>query len=389
MLVACVHLLFAHVINPAPLLRQDVLQKMEALTQEGTPRLLFAGDSRAECQLVPSLFAERLGISENEVANMAVSGGDSNMTAVAVRRFRHRIADDAVIVMSVSPHHLADRQGFDRYYSADYFWSAGLFERLKHLSIVDALKVTFIPERAFLEQLSRDLLPTPPKWEWQGRGFRPLGNDPEETSADGYAKTVSRLKRWNCFDVGDADSFPVRKFVQDIKTLQAMGLQVVLLDAPDHPVLLDSLSGSDDGRNYVHFRRLLSRLASELDVPLMTYRAADLLDVASVDNAIRNTPADRNRYEGLFVDGVHLTTHGAMRLSECVAEDLERLHAMGAIALRTGKARLAVQRPDNNSNHHLRVSVPVFVPNNLTRDSQQLLPRSSDKQAKHSSTAGG
>ncbi|MGB0715213.1 MAG: hypothetical protein ACPGXK_05005 [Phycisphaerae bacterium] len=340
LIIAVIHMAFVHILSSNPLLRQDVLQKIDALTANSSPWLILAGDSRAECQLDPEVMAQELSIEESHIANIAVAGGDSHMTLTALQRYRERMASQAVVVLSVSPHHLADRTDYDRYYSADYYWSVGMAERLRHLSPVDAVRAAFIPERAFFEQCFASLTGQVTKPDWTGRGFRALGNEPDESTASGFKGTIERLRRWNCFQVRDRDTVPVRKFVSDIQQIKAMGFRVVLLDAPDHPAMLAALAQETAGRNYCHFRNLLESLAIELNVPLITCDAHDLMEQTEHDDRV----VEHVMLDPYFVDGVHLSTNGSRRFSTLMTAELLALHHAGQLALNIPDKALAQAR---------------------------------------------
>lgn len=308
--IATTHLVVVWFANPHPLARADLRMKILELTEHARPIIVFAGDSRAECNLDPSSAAIVMGLDPGSVVNIAVRAGESAMALAAYQNYEDRFAKRPILVLSVSPHNVSDRSELDQYFNAEYYWSVGMAERVRSLSIKDAIVATATPERLLVKQLEDRFGATELDWPWSTGGFRPLVQKPEDSATDGFQRTIDRLRRWRCFAVGDEDATPWQQLRADLRQFQSLGVQVVLLDAPDHPAMLQRLANTPDGRNYQRFREILIHTARNLRIPLLSYDASDLGN---------QSPDD------LFHDGVHLNAKGAELLTQRVARDLIRL----------------------------------------------------------------
>ncbi|MHC5109799.1 MAG: hypothetical protein ACYTHJ_07975 [Planctomycetota bacterium] len=312
------HGCFTWFINPFPIARSDLRTKIAVLTADARPAVLFAGDSRAECQLDPAQAANLLDMKKGAIVNIAVRGGDSAMAAAAFHNFGDRFASRPVVVLSVSPHFVANRGKLDPYYNTEYYWSAGLMERFKSLSVKNAVRVSFAPEVLFADRIVEYFVPSKVSYPWREGGFRPIAGAPDDPGTDGYAATIARMRRWDCFSVGALSSHPWQLFIRDLRAMREQGAQVVLLDAPEHPAMLESLAGTAEGDNFDHFHRTLETVAERLGITLLRYDAADI----GINDA-----------DGCFDDGVHLNKAGATLLTRRLCEDLVRLRHQGNVRM--------------------------------------------------------
>ena len=308
--IALVHATFTYIVFPYPVARRDLRQKVLAVTENKLPVLVFAGDSRADCNIDPSVIAPVMGLSETKIVNIGVAAGDSAMILAAYREFAERLAPHPILVVSVSPHFVSDRGALHDEYNSEYYWSVGIRARLYALSTKDVFHATFAPERHMVSAMGDYFAPPVLDPAYLPNGFRPLKEAPAELPGSGFAKTVSRLAKWRCFTVGEETSTPWRRLEADFEKLRALGAYVVVLDAPDHPEFLASLSGTPDGNNYSRYRATLANVCDRLSIPLLRYTVADL---GSIDP------------DEIFWDGVHLNSVGANLLSKRVAGDLDRL----------------------------------------------------------------
>ena len=316
--VVFIHAFFSLMVFPHPVAREDLRRKVRTLTEFARPRLLFAGDSRAECTIDPIALAKAMNLEDGVVVNIAVQAGNSSMAVAAIREFGDRFSPNPIVVVSISPHNVSSQSELNENYNAEFFWSIGLVARFRELSVKDAIRSTFAPERRWWARLDRHFHKHEPDAPFNSAGYRALDGPPEEQPGDGYPETIARLNRWQCFTVGDESSTPWRRLRADLKELRDFGAQVVVFDAPDHPGFLARLSGTPEGENYAQFRVTLASLCRKLDIPLLRYSAADLGD------------ADP---DGLFWDGVHVNHIGAELLSKRVALDIKQLVTRGVLHL--------------------------------------------------------
>ena len=308
--IVLIHAFFSLVAYPHAVARPDLRRKVLALTGDHHPALVFAGDSRAECQIDPGVVAGAMGLEERDIVNIGVEAGDSAMVLAAHREFADCFAPGTILVMSVSAHFVSDRGELHDFYNAEYYWSLGVLPRFSSLSVGDAVRSTFTPERLLSNRINSYLNPPKPDAPWSAGGYRALDGPPVELPDEGYPKTVARLDRWRYFTVGERCSAPWLRFQADLEQLHSAGVQVVVLDTPEHPAFLASLLGTAEGDNYARFRSMLTRFCREMNVPLLQYTTEDL-DLSNVDES--------------FWDGVHLNAIGAELLSKRVGTDLGTL----------------------------------------------------------------
>lgn len=316
--IVLIHACFCWIVYPHPLAREDLRRKVVALTEHTRPALIIAGDSRVECAIDPIVLAGAMNLESSLVVNIAVGAGSSSMAVAAFREFGDRFSPNPIVVVSISPHNVSSRGELHERYNAEYYWSIGLVSRFRELSVKDAVRATFAPERRLLAQLDQHFHGPEPDAPFNASGYRALDGPPVEQPGHGYAETIARLDRWRCFTVGDEESTPWRQLREDFEELRTLGAQVVVLDAPDHPGFLARLSGTPQGANYARFRATLARVCRDSNIPFLQYTVAD---IGAVD-------PDR-----LFWDGVHLNAIGAEMLSKRVAVDIEQLLARGTLRM--------------------------------------------------------
>ena len=308
--IAAVHACLVLVVYPHPVARPRLRYKVMAMTATDRPVLVVAGDSRAQRHLIPSVLADRIGIDESKVVNIAVAAGDSSSVLAAYHEFSERFERQPVFVISISSFCVGARGEYEPAANGEYYWSIGPADRFRTMSAKEAVQSTFAPERLLIRQirdyLNRDNL----GYIWGDRGYRVLDGVPWEGASRGFPRTIGRLARRGWFKLSEPGALPWKQLRADLRSLHDAGVQLVVLDAPEHPAFLDALADTPQGNAYARFRRLLATLCQVESIPLLRYTAQDLGP---------GNPDD------LFWDGVHLNRLGAQALSELVGRDLQKL----------------------------------------------------------------
>lgn len=313
--VAIIHMTFAWVVYPDPMPRRDLRRKIIPLTQNVTPALIVAGDSRLECGLIPGVLAEHAGLPPADAINMAAPACDLPGALAGYREFAERFQPGAIMVAGVSVVDVNDHA--DPVLIGDEtLWSLGLIERCKLVAPKRAFLSLFIPER---EWLRRNLVePVLLNWDYDRavaeQGYRGEWSE-HEYPPDYLARELRNLDHaWYHEPIFDGARW--RLFVDAVRTLRARGVQLVLLDPPIHPAFTNGVAGTAMGADDERFHQQLADFCREEGVPLLRYTARDLC---------ADDPASS------FVSLVHLNRTGAKRLSTLVGDELALMQARGLL----------------------------------------------------------
>ena len=314
--IAALHLVTSYVLVPRPVAGDTLRHKVMALTATHRPRVVIAGDSRAERQIIPAVIARKLEIPEADVVNIARPACESSGVLAAYRESSDRFAGAPIMLISVSLFSVNDRENEDMYLNDEVLWSLSLAERFRVVGPQRALLAAFLPERALFRGL-RDVF-SPSEDTYSERGFRGFPGEPPRDRVERWEEAWRRLRD---ADV-DINGLRWRQLQRDLQGLKAAGVQLVLLDSPDWPRFSRIVAGSPRGEARARFSAKLAGLCRELDVPLLSYDAG----------CFGAWDLDR-----LFRDPIHLNREGAGLLSEIVGGDLRSLAASGR--LRVPEAR--------------------------------------------------
>ena len=312
-IAALAHAVVVTVLLPHVIAREEIRNKVLALTHNSRPRLVIAGDSRAARQLIPAVITAQLGWADSDAANIAVDNGGTTPVWAAYREFSHRFAPSPILIVSVSIWSVNDRTQ-TILPDDELLWSMGLFDRLRLVSPKQALAATFIPERRLLQRIQNGFLPSVPMV--QNRGF--LGN-PTRASENFLSDVVKR--QLSLLDVTwyrgpELDGIRWRQLEKNMTDLLEAGAQVVLFDGPRHPLLLERIADTPAGRADTLFQVRLADLAGRLDVPLLHY------------DADWHAGFEPNE---VFFDVLHVNRKGAALLSQRVGWDLHCLIERGEL----------------------------------------------------------
>lgn len=309
-IMACTHFVLSWLVFPHTVAQERTRRKVLTLTSNATPSLVVAGDSRGCDHVVPSLLASTLRIAPEASVNLALPGCDVAGVAAWYREFSHRLAASPIMLLSVSGSMVGPRGQGGLDLNREYYAGRGIFAAVAELEPTEAVKALLAPEWTLIERVA--------SWRHSGRAEATAGQrgfnglPPREWSppGDSYAEYVTFMQQFGWFKESLDREAVWQQLRGDLTFLLRCGVQLVVLDSPDHPDLLSYLAGTPAGRAHGRFRERLAQLCESLAIPLLRYDAEDL-----------GTP---NPAE-LFWDGVHLDRDGAAILSAKIAEDLQYL----------------------------------------------------------------
>jgi len=320
LIVGLTHALVARFVYPDPLPRRDVRRKLIALTGEISPKLIIAGDSRAECGLVPAIVAERMGVNTRAAINMAAPACDLPGVLAGFREFRERLDARPIVVISVSVVDLNDRVD-ERLIGDETLWSLSLGERIALVSPKRALLATFLPEREFVRRrlLEPMLLGNEARLNVAEQGYR--GEESRHVyPPEKLARELEGLDRaW--YNGADFAGARWRLFCESVQAMVDDGAQVVLLDPPAHPDFVAGIAGTRMGSADRLFHRQLAEFCHVQGIPLLRYSAEDLCR----GEACVSDPGSS------FVSLMHLNRAGAGRVSALVGDALADLAGRGEL----------------------------------------------------------
>jgi hypothetical protein len=325
LVVAVVHLIVATFVFPEPMPRRDVRRKLLALTRDARPQLIIAGDSRAECGLIPGMLAETLDLDPRTAINIAAPACDLPGVLAGYREFAGRFARKPIVIISVSIVEVNDRAD-EQLIGDETLWSIDAADRFRLASPKRAVASLFLPERELVRRtvVGPLLLRGDAQATVADQGYR------GETSRHHYppellAREIAKLDlAW--YNQPVLDGMRWRLFCDAVRTLRTLGAQVVLLDSPAHPGLVAATAGTPIADADHRFREQLRAFCRVESVPLLHFTAEQLCS----DAAGTSDPASS------FVSLLHLNRIGAARLSARVSDavvemiDVGVLHRPGA-----------------------------------------------------------
>ena len=313
-IIAGTHLAM-RLIWPEPFANEFLCRRAAEAIKTVQPRILIAGDSRAQLGLDDHRLGERLGLRPGQVANISVPSGDSTMLLAAYREFGHCFAPNPVVLFGVSFFSVSD--GASETIMDELLWSLPLRERAKIVRPAEAVADVFLPEKFLWLRLMapvRERFPTHvAKYKPPIPAFVNVRNSPAVLNL----RNIERVKEiW--FSRPNIDGVRWSKLVLDMRTLRDEGIQLVIVDQPYHPRLLREIANTPAAPIERRFHEKLAGLCAELRIPLLRYEAADLGDVD---------------LDAIFMDLTHFNEAGAAVMTDLVAGDLSRLIAAGQVRL--------------------------------------------------------
>ena len=124
--IALITLVPLHLLNRS---YQDAsLSGKEYLLQKN-PRIIFAGDSRAERQLNPAVAVRLLHTSKDDVVNIAVTAGDPLMIESLIDRYPQQFSQ-ATVIVCMSANQINDGAKWKKYFSTAMIARLNIFEQI-------------------------------------------------------------------------------------------------------------------------------------------------------------------------------------------------------------------------------------------------------------------
>lgn len=314
-IVLLVHICVATWVLPNPMPRRDLRRKVLPLTRDTKPSLIVFGDSRAECGFIPDTLAASAGIEPSVVVNIATPACEPAGGAAAYRAFADRFAARPVMLLSVSLFAVNDH-AHEELIGQESLWGLSLADRLSVAPARRAIEATFLPERELLHRyvLEPLLLSVDTSQFEATRGYRGKDRTPAMTMDAVRAKLIGLERRW--FNDAKIDGVRWRLFEQNVGELREAGVQLVIVDPPEHPLYLEALADSDLGSVNARFHEKLRTFCENERIPLLRYGASDIC---------ADDPAS------IFVSVLHLNRKGAQLMSQRAGDDLRAMVESGCL----------------------------------------------------------
>jgi len=140
-IVVCIHFVLSWRVFPDVVAQERVRHRVVALTKDGTPSLVVAGDSRGFDNVDPAVLASVLGIAPEATVNLGIPTCDVACVAAWYREFSHRFAASPIMLVSVSAWMVGPRGGggFDR--NREYYSERGMSAAVAELEPTAAASV--------------------------------------------------------------------------------------------------------------------------------------------------------------------------------------------------------------------------------------------------------
>lgn len=320
-IVVCTHMVLSWLVFPNTAAQERVRHKVLTLTSSTAPWLIVAGDSRGFCHVDPSVVASTLGIDPDSSVNLGLYSCDVASVTAWYREFSHRLAASPIMLVSVSGWAVGPRAKMGLGLNREHYAERGIFATGSELEMSMAAKILLLPEWTLVERVSYWRNPDRAEVMAEQRGFKSF--PPREWLPPGgsYTEFVTTFQQSGWFKESTDREAVWQQLRGNLVFLLSHGVQLVVLDSPDHPDLSSYLADTPAGQAHSRFRERLSGLCESLTIPLLRYTAQDL---------------DTVNPGKLFFDGVHLDSNGAAILSAMIANDLQSLIDQGVLRLPTG-----------------------------------------------------
>jgi hypothetical protein len=313
-------------VYPQPMPRRDLRAKLDPLTAEVQPVVMVAGDSRAECGLIPRMLAERLGIPKRTVINIGTPACDMPGVLAAYRAYAERLHPDLILLVSVSVAGINDG-ALQTMIGDETLWSLRLRERWSMAPPGRVVQSLFFAEREWMRRnLTEPLLTGAPQSDsvadqgYRGKTGRHayppdvLATELRKLGDAWYARGAFAGARW-------------RLFRDAVATLRARGVQVVIVDPPVHPRFSAGIAGTSLAPVDARYHEQLAGYCADMAIPYLRVTADELHPAEPADS---------------FISLMHLNRSGAERMSRQVADQL-------AVWLEDGVLHLPANPNDDTS----------------------------------------
>ncbi len=329
LIVAVIHFVVAVFVYPHPVAPSRLRHKVLALTRHDRPGLLIAGDSRAEWHIIPDILAERVGVPLSEVVNIAVQNCESAAVWASYREFSRRFPPRPIMLLSVSFWSVNDSHNRGvQLVNDETLWSMTLTDRLRIVPVKRALMSMFLAEKVLWQHMTVSVAAS--STPVRDRGFKSQRKH-ITMAPDALAHRINDL--WHSwFAEAKVDGVRWRELVANVRRLQGAGVQLVILDSPEHPALLAALQGSPGEGPNNRYHRQLAQLGERLSIPVLRYEPD------------RFTGLDPNM---LYSDLLHLNRDGAVLLTEWVGDDLKDLISRDVLQLPDQQINAETQKRTN------------------------------------------
>jgi len=326
-LLVVIRLVMDCVVFPHPPAREILRHKTRMLTAGSRPDVIIAGDSRALRHVDPEALAHEMGLAVDRVVNVAGSGCGPACALANFREFAEDFGERPVMILSVSFYAVNDNA---QLVEDELLWSLGWSQRRQLTSLPDSLLSVFLPERTLGKRLWRRCFAQRPAAECEQRGFEalPISKQLRSDPAEEHRRLQRLTERW--YGDPQIDGVRWRRLEADLLILKDLDVQVVLLNSPLLPQLLEHPEGTHIARweAAMHFK--LTALSRKMDIPYYRYTAALFGD---------RDPAE------VFSDEHHLNRVGASILTRRLGADLRTLVAQQRLRLEPPRyASLSVSR---------------------------------------------
>ena len=314
LLPICLLLLTAFLVPLGYLNEQYIdigLKGKEYLLLRNSPRVIFAGDSRAERQLIPATATRILGLKQGEIVNIAVSSGDPLMVEHLAEAYPEKFRQ-ATVIISISAEQINDGARGRGHFATNMMARMNIFEQM----------ATFLPDKfRTIKSYYSDLLGQATKKHPETAcdfeatdGFCPIEQTPEptieQTVAEDAAPSPTAKKdqdgtKNHPWYVDYNSSGRKRAMVADSlgKIKDRVG-RLIVFTGPFRPNYLRQIEGTVLYNCELDFEQQIEKICGELGIEYRNYL---------------QVPGLRNEH---FYNSAHLNVVGAERFTEYVIGDL-------------------------------------------------------------------
>lgn len=265
------------------------------------PSIFFAGDSRAQRQLIPKIAAKKLFLNQQFIANIAIDSGDSVMLEYLIKKFPE-IFKNSIVIFSISPNQVNDDSKDQGYFTNSMISKLSFKE--KTALLLPEYQETLI---SYYKGAIKNFMPKNRNKFVDTYGFHPTKNIYIHDSQN--IIDVSKhpwYKNWN------PQGIKYKLTQQSLSYIKQHVKHLVLFTGPYAPSYWSAIS-TEQKSVEKSFQNIVDHLSKKLDVPYIHYNYFS-----------------HNLNNQDFSDMAHLNEEGAKKFTSQLIEDFKINHKKGS-----------------------------------------------------------
>lgn len=281
----------------------NALKNKEYLIKDFEPNLIFAGDSRAERQLIPEIASDLLNINTNKIVNIAVSSGDALMIEYLMGKYPDKFKN-ATLIISISQNQLNDNAKKPGYFS---------FNMISELSFIEQITI-FLPNntetllkyyRSNIFQYLKNLLNINNSYSKDFKETNGFNGIDKKFDYSIYSIRDIKINPW--YENYKNKFIKINLLKKSLENIKKSVKTLYVYTGPISPKHLEVSNNTNYFNIEMEMQFSLENLCKELNINYKSY---------TFDKRFTNED---------FYDSTHLNIHGAKKFTEILLDDLNKI----------------------------------------------------------------